>query len=59
MGLLLVVSTLVVYGPVRNHEFIRFDDLTYVTENQHVRGGLSPRGIVKAFTTTQAIIGIH
>ena len=54
IALLLVLSTLVVYRPVRNHEFIHFDDLTYVTHNPHVRAGLTLRGVTQAFTSTRA-----
>jgi tetratricopeptide (TPR) repeat protein len=51
---LLAVVTLAVYAPVLSHPFINFDDPDYVTDNVHVRAGLSWDGVVWAFTTTQA-----
>src|SRR6266404_6530587 len=47
---LLVLATFVVYFPVRHHEFLNWDDLTYVTGNDHVKGGVTWEGIVWAFT---------
>jgi len=38
--LFLMVSTLVVYWPVRNHEFIHYDDLTYGTLKRILDRGL-------------------
>jgi hypothetical protein len=37
----LFVAVLAVYGQVRSHTFVSFDDPIYVTENPQVRGGLS------------------
>lgn len=50
-GLALVVITVAVYWPVRNFEFINYDDHEYVTENYHVLAGLTWRGAAWAFTT--------
>ncbi len=50
---ILAVATFVVYLPVRNHEFVRYDDDVYVTKNQNVQSGLSWRGVKWAFTTRQ------
>jgi tetratricopeptide (TPR) repeat protein len=47
---LLVVVTFAVYWPVRNHEFVRYDDDTYVTHNPNVQSGLSQQSIKWAFT---------
>jgi tetratricopeptide (TPR) repeat protein len=41
LGLLLFIGTLVLYGPVRAHDFINFDDKEYVVENPHVNVGIS------------------
>jgi len=41
--LLLIVASLVLYWPVLNHEFVDFDDPSYVTHNPHVRAGITPR----------------
>jgi cytochrome c-type biogenesis protein CcmH/NrfG len=50
--LLLVLAILVVYGQLRSHNFISFDDGMYVTENETVRTGLSLDGIKWAFGFT-------
>src|SRR5262252_5000412 len=47
---LLALVTFVVYFPVRHHEFLNWDDLTYVEGNDHVKGGLTWEGTVWAFT---------
>jgi protein O-mannosyl-transferase len=51
---LLGVITLVVYFPVRNHEFVRYDDDVYITENPNVFTGLNPQNVEWAFTTGHA-----
>jgi len=43
--LCLVVVTLFVYGQVRQHNFIDFDDDIYVTSNRYVRDGLTIEGL--------------
>ncbi len=43
--LFLVIATLVVYWQVQNHDFVSFDDGSYVTENRHVQEGLTTEGI--------------
>jgi len=52
--LFLVVATLTVYGDLRNHHFINFDDDHYVTDNPPIQGGLTLTGLVWAFTTLHA-----
>ena len=49
--LLLCLVTLVTFWPLRNHEFVRYDDDTYVTENPNVQAGLKWQSIRWAFTT--------
>src|SRR5437879_1855335 len=39
--LCLLVVTVLLYEPVRRHGFVNLDDPMYVSENQHVLGGLS------------------
>jgi protein O-mannosyl-transferase len=51
---LLATATLAVYSPVRSHEFVRYDDDTYVTQNPAVRAGLSWQGLRWAFTSDRA-----
>jgi Flp pilus assembly protein TadD len=50
----LVLATLGVYWQVNHHEFILFDDPSYITENPHVNTGLSPANIEWAFSTAHA-----
>ncbi len=47
---LLAAVTFVVYLPVRNHEFVRYDDDKYITENPNVLSGLTLENIKWAFT---------
>lgn len=54
IGLLLVLATLVAYWQVGNNEFINLDDDLYVTDNPHVKEGLTLRGVLWAFTTMHA-----
>ncbi|MGA2070470.1 MAG: tetratricopeptide repeat protein [Sedimentisphaerales bacterium] len=49
--ILLAVVTFAVYLPVRNYEFLHYDDDVYVTDNTAVKSGLSWQGIEWAFTT--------
>ncbi|MFC1591809.1 tetratricopeptide repeat protein [Thermodesulfobacteriota bacterium] len=52
--LVLAAVTLAVYWPVAGHDFVRFDDHRYVTENEAVRSGLSGASIAWAFTAMHA-----
>lgn len=49
--ILLLGLTLAVYWPVGGHDFILYDDTAYVTENPHVRAGLTPASVAWAFTS--------
>jgi tetratricopeptide (TPR) repeat protein len=51
---LLGIVIFAVYLPVRNHEFVSFDDDVYVTKNLNVQSGLSAQNIKWAFTTGYA-----
>ncbi len=51
--LLLAVVTLALYNPVNRHPFVNYDDDRYVTENAHVRQGLSAETISWALTSTE------
>jgi len=50
VSLILAVSTAVVYQGVAHSDFISFDDPFYVTNNYHVKKGLSVEGFRWAFT---------
>ncbi len=52
--LLIVVLTVAVYGQMAGHGFVTLDDSLYVTQNPHVRSGLTPGGVKWAFTTFHA-----
>ena len=51
IGLALMVTTLVVFLPLRNHDFINLDDDPYVYDNPQVQSGLTLKGVIWAFTT--------
>ena len=50
--LLIVVATLALYNPVNRHPFVNYDDDRHVTENPHIRAGLSWDTITWALTST-------
>ncbi|MCS7336624.1 MAG: tetratricopeptide repeat protein [Verrucomicrobiae bacterium] len=52
--LALCAVTVATYWPVKSYPFINYDDPQYVTENPHVRAGLTWQGVVWAFTTGHA-----
>jgi hypothetical protein len=47
----LVAINVIVYAPVRHHDFVGLDDTAYVTENRQVTGGLTWPAVAWAFTT--------
>jgi len=48
----LVISTLVVYWQVKDHEFVNYDDNVYITNNLNVQAGLTRESVYWAFTTS-------
>ncbi|MFL5339967.1 MAG: glycosyltransferase family 39 protein [Gemmataceae bacterium] len=52
LGLLLVASTLAVFGRCLANEFVNYDDPQYVTDNPHVKEGLTLDGVRWAVTST-------
>jgi protein O-mannosyl-transferase len=52
--LVLILSTLLVFWQVHNFTFVNYDDNDYVYENPHVLNGLTPDGIIWAFTTNHS-----
>ena len=50
-------AVLMLYAPVTGYDFINFDDRDYVTENPHVRAGLSWAGFRWALTGIRPRIG--
>ncbi len=54
IGLCLILVIFAAFWQVKNNEFINLDDDVYVTENLHVRSGLTLGGAIWALITTQA-----
>lgn len=52
--LFLIIATLTVYWQVLSHEFVNYDDPSYVSKNPHVQTGLTLEGIAWSFTSTRA-----
>jgi tetratricopeptide (TPR) repeat protein len=52
--LLLILATLAVYSQVLHFDFVNFDDPDYITNNSHVRQGITADGIEWALTSTDA-----
>lgn len=50
----LAAIILAAYMQVGNHEFLSFDDFTYITNNKHVAGGMTGPNILWAFTSIEA-----
>ncbi len=50
--ILLVILNLAVFHPVRDFEFLSFDDDDYVIANCDVQGGINGDGIIWAFSST-------
>ncbi len=51
--LLLAVVTIALYNPVNRHPFVNYDDDRYVTDNPHVRQGLTANTVAWALTSTE------
>lgn len=52
--LALVVVTLLAYRQVASNEFVSFDDITYISGNDNVTGGITAESAAWAFRTTRA-----
>jgi len=52
--LTLGLTTLALFAPVLGHDFLSYDDQVYVTENAHVRAGLTWDGLLWAFQGSHA-----
>jgi len=52
--LALALTTIVVFWPVHSFDFVNYDDGSYVSENPHIRAGLSRGGVIRAFTSPHA-----
>jgi protein O-mannosyl-transferase len=54
LSFLLAAATLALYSPVNHHPFLNYDDDEYVTDNAHVKAGLSGDTVAWAFTSYDA-----
>jgi len=52
--LFLILATLAVYSQTLHFDFVNFDDPDYVTNNSHVRQGITANGIEWALTSGEA-----
>jgi hypothetical protein len=52
--LAIVAATCAVDAPVLHFDFVNFDDPESVSENLHVRQGITPAGLLGAFTSVEA-----
>jgi tetratricopeptide (TPR) repeat protein len=52
--LFLIISAVIVYGQMLEHDFVYFDDHEYAAENSHVKAGLTIEGFKWAFSTLYA-----
>jgi tetratricopeptide (TPR) repeat protein len=50
ISLLLLAGTLIVFWPLGHAEFINYDDNLYISENSHVRDGVTWEGVRWAFS---------
>ena len=53
-ALLLIASTLIVYQPIKDYQFINYDDNLYVTNNSWVKQGLTWANLAWALTALEA-----
>jgi len=51
ISIFLIAATILVYWQLTRHDFVTFDDITYVTENSYIQSGLTMEGISWSFTT--------
>src|SRR5271155_372518 len=54
LGLILAVTTLIVFWSATRCDFLNYDDPDYFTANPHVLSGLTPANFIWAFTTAHA-----
>jgi hypothetical protein len=52
LSLVLLLGTLLLYIPVRTHDFINYDDKDYILDNPHVTAGLSWETVRWSLTAT-------
>jgi len=50
---------LALLGPVREHEFVQYDDNFYITDNPYLRSGFTRENVVRAFTESYDAVRAH
>jgi tetratricopeptide (TPR) repeat protein len=50
----LVIATLIAYEPIRNDEFVGYDDPAYITANPSVTSGITTQSVIWAFTKSRS-----
>ncbi len=50
--LLLTAAVVIAYLPISQNSFVNYDDPGYVTQNTHLRQGLTPESVLWSFTAT-------
>ena len=58
-GIALFLGTVLLYAPAFGHEFVSYDDGTYVTQNEHVAEGLTLAGVRWAATSVEYACNWH
>lgn len=53
LALAIAILTAIVFGQVVTHQFLTYDDGQFVTDNPHVKAGLTPASIRWALTSTE------
>ena len=48
----LIVASFIAYGRILGNGFVNYDDIGYITDNNHIKSGINPESIKWAFTTT-------
>lgn len=51
-SILIVISTFLAYQGILQNGFVSYDDLKYLSDNNHIRAGLSLDGIIWAFSSS-------
>ncbi len=52
---LLVLATVSAFWPLKDNDFVHYDDPPYITDNVFVQSGLSSKSLVWAFTDTKVV----
>ena len=56
VALLLIAATLLVYAPIRGHQFLHYDDDNYVTGDVRIRQGVTWDNLLWALTAVEEVL---